>query len=168
MSSQPLMRQAPRLDTFLTRLEAKVRSVYQAITCTRTEDVVRQPRTERPPARVPSRRRRQQQHQEDPQHEEEPQYEHDEETQHEVEAQHDEDPHREEESQHRHDPRPRLSQEPRPPSPNQAGSSAWQQHQGPMPTFPGFQYQQQHGPMPYQHSPYMHGMYILFTIISDL
>ena len=154
MSSQPLMRQAPRLDSWLTRLEEKVRSVYQAITCTRTEDVVRQPRIERPPPRVPSRRRRQQQQQEDPRHEEETQYGHDEETHHEEEEHHDEEPHREEESQHRHDPRPRLSQEPTPPHPNQAGSSAWQQLRGPMPAFPGFQYQ--------------HGMYIFFTIIFEL
>ena len=118
LSTGPLLVPREEPISWLRRLEGKLRDIYATLTCTRTEDVVRHPVGQRPP-RPPSRRRHQQRHQQQ-MHEEQHHLE-------EEEQQHDDQHyHHEEQTHHRQDPRPRLSPQPRPPPPDQAGGSAWQ------------------------------------------
>jgi hypothetical protein len=103
LSSMPLMVPQPQIQNWMTRIEGRLRAVYRAITCTRTSDVLHQQPLQRPP--------RHSTHQQQPRH-----------STGQVGPTH-----------HRHDPRPRLAEQwtPRPPRPDQAGSSAWQHQQDP-------------------------------------
>jgi hypothetical protein len=95
LSTGPLLVPVQQQQSWLRRMEEKLRGIYAAITCTRTSDVVQHRAAIRPPR--PST------HQQQP-----PQPTH-----------------------LRHHQRPRLAEQPtqRPPSPGQAGGSAWQQPQ---------------------------------------
>jgi hypothetical protein len=136
LSTGPLL--VPRVQTqsWLTRMENKLRGIYETITCTRTSDVAAQ----RPP--------RPYTHQQHPRPH--------------VPPPHQSPPH----YTHQQSPRPRLTPQatPRPPPPDEAGGSSWREQisydlwqqqqrplfQAPMPNF-GFRPQ-----------PQPHGMYFSY------